>query len=316
MPNPIEAKLSKSDDGQQNTIRTISAISTELSKKSHGLQRPASNAQEFVNRPLKASERLKFVREQCKAKENAEKTSNHAELERVVSEKKDLEETKPASKTTPRKVGLLATPVTPNDESDWLAEDAAHIQQLQQTDVSPSEGNPMWIPSPENARNHGNGSPNKYSKSVSPSRGGVDDHRFEQTSRRNRVQNDSSHNNQSAHQLGRSQDHHLDDIQHSKQRMGRGRGRRGNNLKAGGQHGDHRDALFSLHLPGKSNNSFGGRNTFDRNGPNNSHDRRPDATQSDDDSEVWEKGLPAEGIYHHSPVAVKYAEEFLEFLDN
>lgn len=293
---------------QKNTIRSISGISSELSKKGAGFQRPAGNSHEFVNRPLKASERLKFVRDQCKAQEKSEINGHPAaDSERNVVGK--IEETKKPSKTPTRKPGLLATPVSPNDESDWLAEDAAH-RQLQDT-LKPSDGSSVWIPSTENARNHGNGSPHKYSKSVSPNRGPDADHYFNQNMQRNRVQPEGSHSNhsnssanQSSHQLGRSQDRHLDDMQ-GKQKMGRGRGRRVTNSKAGGQNVDHRDSLYSGHFPAKGT---AGQTTSERNGPH--------VTQSDDESDVWEKGLQSEGIYHHSPVAVKYAEEFLEFLDN
>lgn len=313
---PNGENLTESETVGTNSVRSISDISTELSKKGSGLQRPVSiNKQEFVNRPLKASERLKFVRDQCKAMEKADVSNNPVESsEQSVNGKRNSDKPKNTSKTTPRKIALLATPVLHPDDSDWLAEDNALKTQPQQTSA-PVEASAMWIPSPENVRNHGNGSPNKYSKSVSPSRGDGDQY-FEQNSSRNRGKNDSSYSKSDKHSsLGHSHEKHLEDVQ-SKQMIGRGRGRRATNSRGGDQHGNHRDALYSLHFPGKANQNMDGRKAFEQNGPKTSHGGAANATQSDEESDVWNKGLETDGIYHHSPVAVKYAEEFLEFLDN
>lgn len=296
------------------TISSLNEITTQLEKRGGGFQRPPTQKNEYVNRPLKASERLKFVRAQCQAemaKESAELAGKQAGFERSVAETvhsvREPEVDENAPRTTTMRKGLLVAPVSPPKNSDWYADVESHELEQQQE----SSGS-VYIPSPENTRNHGNGSPNKYSKSVSPNRGAGDHHHHRQSN----DHNNSGHTGEHHHsQMGRSHDRHLDDL-HSKQTMGRGRGRRTVTI-------NNRDTKQAAHSPGKSN-GFGGQSkghadwNSRRNGPDDAPARYEDAraTHSDDDADVWDQQLSPKGIYHHSPAAAKYAQEFLQFLDD
>lgn len=304
-------------ESQSNAaVRTISALSSEIGMQGPKQRSVGSSKQEFVSRPLKVNDRLKYVRDKLKSESAPGSTAQKsgATVSTLVpSEQRDGRVAQNSCNAPTRQAGILPTPMVAPIVSDWCADDDSINHRSQQQSTSGAhEPSGVWIPSPENSRNHGNGSPNKYSKSVSPNRGASGDTSL----RRDRGPHDTSHGsstaNHSMQQLDRSHDRHLDDL-HGNQRRGRGRGRRNANSRTAPQYGDHRDALKPLHSSGTG--QADGSSTAAFNGRRDD-DHKAASSHSDDDTDGWNKGLETDDIYHHSPVAVKYAEEFLQFLDN
>lgn len=200
----------------ETVVHSINGLGNELSKQGSGYQRPTAIKTEFLNRPLKASERLRFVRQQtateldedneafCEKQRAFEQTVEQQQRQRQTyatsidaatrSPIKSTQQQQPpqpspqhihsprsagertpqtSAQTTPTKTPTarrrpVVVPVSPLQHSDWFAEVESNFAQGQQAAVDQLSE----LSSPQqNRRNFGNGSPNKYSKSVSPNAG-------------------------------------------------------------------------------------------------------------------------------------------------